>query len=73
MTLYRRAIVRSKPICIMPISVPNRAADAAQFVASSVGGRVRNTPGQIAGRQRTPVASMILKMLRGADWSRYAN
>jgi DNA-binding transcriptional LysR family regulator len=27
----------------------------------------------VAGRQRTPVAGMILKMLRGADWSQYAN
>jgi len=26
----------------------------------------------IAGRQRTPVANMIVKMLRAADWSRYA-
>ena len=25
----------------------------------------------VAGRQRTPVASAILKMLRAADWSRY--
>ncbi len=27
----------------------------------------------VAGRQRTPVASGIFKMLRAADWSRYAN
>jgi DNA-binding transcriptional LysR family regulator len=27
----------------------------------------------VAGRQRTPVANMMLKMLRAADWSRYAN
>jgi len=26
----------------------------------------------VAGRQRTPVANMIVKMLRAADWSRYA-
>jgi DNA-binding transcriptional LysR family regulator len=26
----------------------------------------------VAGRQRTPVANMITKMLRAADWSRYA-
>lgn len=26
----------------------------------------------VAGRQRTPVADMIMKMLRAADWSRYA-
>jgi DNA-binding transcriptional LysR family regulator len=26
----------------------------------------------VAGRQRTPVANMISKMLRAADWSRYA-
>jgi len=26
----------------------------------------------VAGRQRTPVANMIMKMLRAADWSRYA-
>jgi len=25
----------------------------------------------VAGRQRTPMASAILKMLRAADWSRY--
>ena len=25
----------------------------------------------VAGRQRTPVASAVLKMLRAADWSRY--
>src|SRR5580692_10066665 len=25
----------------------------------------------VAGRQRTPVANMIMKMLRGADWSQY--
>jgi DNA-binding transcriptional LysR family regulator len=27
----------------------------------------------VAGRQRTPVGSTIFKMLRAADWSRYAN
>jgi DNA-binding transcriptional LysR family regulator len=27
----------------------------------------------VAGRQRTPVANMMLKMLRAADWSAYAN
>jgi len=27
----------------------------------------------VAGRQRTPVANMMLKMLRAADWSPYAN
>ena len=27
----------------------------------------------VAGRQRTPVANMIMKMLRAADWSRYAS
>jgi DNA-binding transcriptional LysR family regulator len=27
----------------------------------------------VAGRQRTPVANMMLKMLRSADWSRFAN
>jgi len=27
----------------------------------------------VAGRQRTAVASAILKMLRAADWSRYIN
>jgi DNA-binding transcriptional LysR family regulator len=27
----------------------------------------------VAGRQRTPVANMILKMLRAADWSRYSS
>jgi hypothetical protein len=27
----------------------------------------------VAGRQRTPVANMMLKLLRSADWSRYAN
>ena len=27
----------------------------------------------VAGRERTPVASAVLKMLRAADWSRYAN
>ena len=26
----------------------------------------------VAGRERTPVANMIMKMLRAADWSRYA-
>jgi DNA-binding transcriptional LysR family regulator len=26
----------------------------------------------VAGRQRTPVANMIMKMLRAADWSRFA-
>ena len=26
----------------------------------------------VAGRQRTPVANTIMKMLRAADWSRYA-
>jgi DNA-binding transcriptional LysR family regulator len=26
----------------------------------------------VAGRQRTPAANLIMKMLRGADWSRYA-
>jgi len=26
----------------------------------------------VAGRQRTPVASTLMKMLRAADWSRYA-
>jgi hypothetical protein len=26
----------------------------------------------VAGRQRTPVGNMIMKMLRAADWSRYA-
>jgi DNA-binding transcriptional LysR family regulator len=26
----------------------------------------------VAGRQRTPVANMIMKMLRAGDWSRYA-
>jgi DNA-binding transcriptional LysR family regulator len=26
----------------------------------------------VAGRQRTPVANMLMKMLRAADWSRYA-
>jgi DNA-binding transcriptional LysR family regulator len=26
----------------------------------------------VAGRQRTPVANMIMKMLRAADWSRYS-
>jgi len=26
----------------------------------------------VAGRQRTPVANMMMKMLRAADWSRYA-
>jgi hypothetical protein len=25
----------------------------------------------VAGRQRTPVAAAILKMLRAADWSRH--
>jgi len=27
----------------------------------------------VAGRERTPVASAVLKMLRAADWSRYSN
>jgi DNA-binding transcriptional LysR family regulator len=27
----------------------------------------------VAGRQRTPVANMIMKMLRATDWSRYAS
>ena len=27
----------------------------------------------VAGRQRTPVANMLMKMLRAADWSRYAS
>jgi hypothetical protein len=27
----------------------------------------------VAGRQRTPTANMIMKMLRGADWSRFTN
>jgi DNA-binding transcriptional LysR family regulator len=27
----------------------------------------------VAGRQRTPVANTIMKMLRAADWSRYAS
>jgi DNA-binding transcriptional LysR family regulator len=27
----------------------------------------------VAGRQRTAVASTIMKMLRAADWSRYIN
>jgi hypothetical protein len=27
----------------------------------------------VAGRQRTPVANMMLKMLRAADWSPYSN
>ena len=27
----------------------------------------------VAGRERTPVANMMLKMLRSADWSRFAN
>jgi DNA-binding transcriptional LysR family regulator len=27
----------------------------------------------VAGRERTPVASAVLKMLRAADWSRYAS
>jgi len=27
----------------------------------------------VAGRERTAVASAVLKMLRAADWSRYAN
>jgi DNA-binding transcriptional LysR family regulator len=27
----------------------------------------------VAGRQRTPVANMIMKMLRAADWSRYTS
>jgi DNA-binding transcriptional LysR family regulator len=27
----------------------------------------------VAGRQRTPVANMIMKMLRAADWSRYSS
>jgi DNA-binding transcriptional LysR family regulator len=27
----------------------------------------------VAGRQRTPVASTLMKMLRAADWSRYAD
>jgi DNA-binding transcriptional LysR family regulator len=26
----------------------------------------------VAGRQRTPIANMLMKMLRAADWSRYA-
>ena len=26
----------------------------------------------VAGRQRTPVASAMMKMLRAYDWSRYA-
>ena len=26
----------------------------------------------VAGRQRTPIANMMIKMLRAADWSRYA-
>jgi DNA-binding transcriptional LysR family regulator len=26
----------------------------------------------VAGRQRTPVANMLMKMLRATDWSRYA-
>jgi DNA-binding transcriptional LysR family regulator len=26
----------------------------------------------VAGRQRTPVANTLMKMLRAADWSRYA-
>jgi hypothetical protein len=25
----------------------------------------------VAGRQRTPVANMLMKMLRAADWSHY--
>jgi hypothetical protein len=27
----------------------------------------------VAGRQRTPVANMLMKMLRAGDWSRYAS
>jgi hypothetical protein len=27
----------------------------------------------VAGRQRTAVASAVLKMLRAADWSRYSD
>jgi len=26
----------------------------------------------VAGRQRTPVANTLMKMLRATDWSRYA-
>jgi DNA-binding transcriptional LysR family regulator len=26
----------------------------------------------VAGRQRTPIANLLMKMLRAADWSRYA-
>jgi hypothetical protein len=27
----------------------------------------------VAGRQRTPVAALVMKMLRAADWSRRVN
>jgi hypothetical protein len=27
----------------------------------------------VAGRQRTPVTAMIIKMLRGANWSQFSN
>jgi len=53
--------------------VPRSAARSATLMQASLAGldlhRTVYVYG-VAGRQRTPVASAILKMLRGADWSR---
>jgi hypothetical protein len=32
----------------------------------------RAAPRRVAGRQRTAVASTLMKMLRASDWSRHA-
>jgi len=55
--------------------VPRSASFAASLTRAAVEGLdLRRTVFlyAVAGRQRTPVANMIMKMLRGADWSRYA-
>jgi DNA-binding transcriptional LysR family regulator len=56
--------------------VPRSAANPATLMRAPINGlELRRTVHLygVAGRQRTPVANTIMKMLRGANWSRFAN
>jgi DNA-binding transcriptional LysR family regulator len=59
-------------IAFLPRSTPTPASLAAAPIEGIDFNRTVYVYG-VAGRQRTPVASTILKMLRASDWSRFVN
>jgi DNA-binding transcriptional LysR family regulator len=59
-------------VAVIPCST-SLPATLAQLAVNGMGLRRTVYLYAVTGRQRTAVASAILKMLRAADWSRYAN